>query len=189
MGRDKLSLVVGDAPLIERVANVLAARCDEVLVVGGGEAVPGCRSIPDRRPGEGPLAGIESSLLAARNRRVFVAAGDMPFLSEDLVGYLLGLLDRDGHPAHPAAVPRFETREHPLCAAYDVQQVLPRLSAALDRGERTVRAFLVGLPGVAYVGGEELSRFGDPGLLLMNVNTPEDLARARMQAQVLGGMP
>jgi hypothetical protein len=38
---------------------------------------------------------------------------------------------------------------------------------------------LENLPGVRYVGEEELRRFGDPNLLLTNVNSPEDLARAR----------
>jgi hypothetical protein len=42
-----------------------------------------------------------------------------------------------------------------------------------------VRDFLENLPGVLYVGEKELERFGDPNLLLTNVNSPKDLARAR----------
>ena len=80
MGRDKLPLKIGGVTLLDRVHGVLSSRCAEVMVVGeGGAALAGAHRIPDLRPGEGPLAGIEAGLLAASHRRVFVAAGDMPF--------------------------------------------------------------------------------------------------------------
>jgi molybdopterin-guanine dinucleotide biosynthesis protein A len=174
MGRNKLPLMVGRKPLLDRVCIALASRCDEILVVGG-YAPAGARHVPDLRPGrEGPLAGIEAGLLAARHRAVFVAAGDMPFLSGDLAGYLLGLLSGDV----PAVVPNFGGSLHPLCAAYG-REVRPAVSAALDRGRRSVRELLEDLPGVRYVRQEELQRFGNPVLLLTNVNSPEDLDRAR----------
>ena len=176
MGQDKLPLKVGDATLLGRVHEVLASRCAEILIVGGGGyAPPEARRIPDLRSGrQGPLAGIEASLLAARYRAIFVAAGDMPFLTGDLVEYLLGLLS--DHV--PAVVPYFGGRPHPLCAAYG-REVQSAVSAALDRGVRSVRELLEGLPGARYVGEEELRRCGDPNFLLTNVNSPEDLARAR----------
>ena len=173
MGRDKLRLMVGDKPLLARVCLALASQCDEILVVGGC-APAGARHVPDLRPGRlGPLAGIEAGLLAARHRAVFVAAGDMPFLTGALAGYLLGLLSGD----IPAVVPDFGGRLHPLCAAYE-REVRSTASAALDRGTRSVRELLGTLPGVRYVPEEELRQFGDPELLLANVNSPEDLDRA-----------
>lgn len=173
MGRDKLRLMVGGKPLLTRVCLALASRCDEILVVGGC-APAGARHVPDLRPGrQGPLAGIEAGLLAARHRAVFVAAGDMPFLTGALAGYLLGLLSGDV----PAVVPDFGGRLHPLCAAYE-REVRSTASAALDRGTRSVRELLETLPGVRYVREEELRQFGNPELLLANVNSPEDLDRA-----------
>ncbi|MDQ3841247.1 MAG: molybdenum cofactor guanylyltransferase [Actinomycetota bacterium] len=175
MGRDKLSLKIGNATLIERVHGALASYCAEIVIVGeAGDTPAGLRRIPDLRPGEGPLAGIEAGLLAAQHRPVFVAAGDMPFLRGDFVGYLLALLC----DYVAAVVPVVGTRPHPLCAAYG-QEVRPAVSAALDAGTRSVREMLEGLPGVRSVGEEELRCFGDPNLLLMNVNSPEDLAQAR----------
>ena len=175
MGRDKLLLKIGDDTLLDRVYGALASCCEEIVVVGaGGYALAGARRIPDLRPGEGPLAGIEAGLFAARYRSVFVAAGDMPFLTGDFVGYLLGLLsDRVS-----AVVPCFGDGPHPLCAAYG-REVRPAVSAALDGGIRSVRKLLEGLPGVRYVEEGELGRFGNPNLLFTNVNSPEDLARAR----------
>jgi molybdenum cofactor guanylyltransferase len=176
MGRDKLLLEVEGVPLLRRVHDALSARCEEVVVVGeGASRLEGLRGIPDGRPGaQGPLAGMEAGLAAVRNRFVFVAAGDMPFLPEGLVGYLLGRLERHGAGA---VVPHHRGMAHPLCAAYD-RRVLPLVSSSLDEGVRAVRQFLEGLDRVEYV-GEELRRFGDPDLFLMNVNSPQDLDRAR----------
>ena len=179
MDQNKLSLKIGERTLLDRVHLALAARCDEILVVGErGHAPAGARCIPDLRPGEGPLAGIEAGLLATRHRAVFVAAGDMPFLNGDLVGHLLGLL----YDRVPAVVPDLVDGLHPLCAAYG-REVRTSVSATLDQGERSVRELLRGLPGVRYVREDELRCFGDPNLLLMNVNSPEDLTRARAAFQ------
>jgi molybdenum cofactor guanylyltransferase len=176
MGRDKLLLEVGGVPLIRRVRDALSARCAEIVVVGedaGG--LEGVRRIPDQRCGGlGPLAGMEAGLAAARNRLVFVAAGDMPFLASGLVCYLLERLERRGASA---VVPRHRGGTHPLCAAYD-RKILPGVRSALDGGVRSVREFLEDLDPVEYV-EEELRRFGSPNLFLMNVNSPEDLERAR----------
>jgi molybdopterin-guanine dinucleotide biosynthesis protein A len=177
MGRDKLPMEVGGVPLLRRVRDVLSARCTDIVVVGaGGDSVRlgEIRRISDDRwGGLGPLAGMETGLAAAKNRLVFVAAGDMPFLSVDLVCYLLERLEG----GVCAVVPRHRGTTHPLCAAYD-RGILSRVRSALDGGVRSVGAFLESLDRAEYVEGE-LGRFGDPDLFLMNVNSPEDLRRAR----------
>jgi molybdopterin-guanine dinucleotide biosynthesis protein A len=180
MGREKLLLEIGGVPLIERVRNTVSASCEEVILVGGeATGLQGVRHVSDGRSGrQGPLAGIEAGLAASRNARVFVAAGDMPFLSPDLIRYLLGRLGREGNVA---VIPRHGGRRHPLCGAY-ARALLPRVGAALDGGARAVGAFLDGAVGVEYV-EEELRRYGMPDLLLMNVNTPGDLEAARREAE------
>ncbi len=179
MGREKLSIEVGGVPLIQHVQDALASCCNEVLVVGGGDfRLEGVRYVTGERSGrQGPLAGIEAGLAAARFDHVFVAAGDLPFLAQSLVGYLLERLARKDATA---VVPRYGGRTHPLCAAYD-RALCPLVSSALDGGVRAVHGFLEGTTGVEYV-EEELRRFGDPDLLLMNVNSPADLDLARRRA-------
>jgi molybdenum cofactor guanylyltransferase len=183
MGRDKLLLEVGGVPLLRRVYDALSGRCAEIILVGGGDArLEGVRQVPDERAGgQGPLAGMEAGLAAAGNRLVFVAASDLPFLPEELVGFSLERLEEHGARA---VVPRYEGTAHPLCAAYD-RRILPLVRSALDDGVRSVREFLRTLGAVEYV-ERELRRFGDPDLFLMNVNSPEDLARARASC---GGLP
>lgn len=178
MGRNKPSLTVGGVSLARRVSDALSGSCDELLAVGTATRlpqVPEARPVQDRRSGrQGPLSGIEAGMFAAHNTRLFVAAADLPFLSRDFVDYALTLLTEE---RASAVVPRFDGL-HPLCAAYDAT-ILPKVSAALDSGARSVSKFLQNLPGVRYVNEEELRRFGEPDAFLMNVNFPEDLERAR----------
>lgn len=185
MGCDKLLLEICGVPLLRRVYDALASPCTDLLAVGGKTVLPleGLRWITDERPGgQGPLAGLEAGLAAAKSRLVFVAAGDMPFIPQSLVGHLLGRLEAAGVCA---VVPRYRASTHPLCAAYD-RGTLPLVEAALDDGVRAVRTFLERLPRVEYLDDGALARFGDPGLFLMNVNSPEDLERARARC---GGSP
>ncbi len=179
MGCDKLALTLGGVPLIQHAYDVLAKTCDEVLIVTSEESprdydLP-ARFVSDLRPGRnGPLAAMEAGLSAARNDRVFVVAGDAPFLTEELAGFLLEQLSVDGVRV---AVPRHGGRLHPLCAAYE-RNVLVDLSFALNLGVSAVRDFLESMEGVRYI-EEELERFGDPEVFLMNVNSPEDLELAK----------
>lgn len=178
MGRDKLSLEVGGAPLLERVYRALDAFCREVVVVGeGGLMLPGARRVPDARSGrQGPLAGFEAGLEASEGHLVFLAAGDMPFVSEALALHLLGRVEA----GFEAAVPESVGRRHPLYAAYD-RAVLAEVRETLDGGERSMNALLSRLGRAEFV-REGLERFGDPEVMLMNVNSPVDLARARERA-------
>ncbi len=179
MGRDKLALTLGGASLIQHAYDVLTRTCDEVLAVTSEDSprdydIP-ARFVSDLRPGrKGPLAAMEAGLSAASNDRVLVVAGDAPFLTEELVGFLLEQLSADDVRA---AVPRYGGRLHPLCAAYE-RNVLVDLSFALNLGVSAVRDFLESIEGVRYI-EDELERFGDPEVFLMNVNSPEDLELAK----------
>lgn len=179
MGRDKLSLDIGGATLIQRTYDALAKTCDEVLISTSEKSPRGyglpARIVRDFRPGrKGPLAAMEAGLAAAENDHVFISAGDVPFIPEELIHFLLQAVAEDGVRA---AVPHHDGRLHPLCAAYR-KDVLVELSCALNLGVRAAREFLESIEGVLYV-EDDLERFGDPEVFLMNVNFPEDLEWAR----------
>lgn len=163
--------------------------------------------VPDRRPGLGPLAGIEAGVAAARGARCLLVAVDLPLASAPLFRVLLAELDRRGGSGGPGApdgrpwivLPVLDGRRQPLCSALDAEA--GRIATAcLDEGLRSVTAWTHRLT-VHEIDAERLERSlrglrrgqprraGVPGRRpflplpterqLFDLDTPEDLRRAR----------
>src|SRR5262249_7838292 len=128
--------------------------------------------VPDVFPDHGSLGGIYSGLKAAPGDAVFTVACDMPFLMPDVARLVIDraaladvVLPISG--GRPATL-------HASCA-----------KSCLGPMERSLRAGRLKIAGffdevrVLAISEEEVSRFRRPDLVFMNVNTPEELARAR----------
>jgi molybdopterin-guanine dinucleotide biosynthesis protein A len=95
-GRAKPQLVVGDRTIL---AAVLAAVADaeERVVVGPPQSVPdGVLVVREQPPGGGPVAALRAGLGHVTADVVAVLAGDLPFLTPELVGDLRSRLTGDG---------------------------------------------------------------------------------------------
>jgi len=178
-GQPKGLLRLGDGrTIIEReVAELRAAGVEDIVIVAN-EAPPyercGETVIRDLRPGMGPLGGIEAALAWSRGR-----CDSVVFLPCDLPGMtakeIAGLASAFAGTSELVAVAVTEASFwQPLCAVVH-NAALPRVSRALDEGRRAVREVWQEL-GAAEV------RFDDPAPFF-NVNSPEDLARWRAQAE------
>ncbi|MFP4311547.1 MAG: molybdenum cofactor guanylyltransferase [Nitriliruptoraceae bacterium] len=165
MGQDKAGIEVGGVPLLARTRSALAAALDPgapVVVVGSPTGPRPGPWIADRRPGLGPLAGLEAALVWAGERGlsgVLVAGVDHPWLEPAVLRLLVDRL-RDARPVAagwagqpidaatrvPAARARPEaavlgTAAGPLLliGAYRVT-TLPVIAGLLDDGERRLQA-------------------------------------------------
>lgn len=142
-----------------------------------------CRLVvlTDRRPGHGPLAGLESawSRRPAGTRRFWALAPDLPFVSPALGRRLLAefraweMASEEGARAVVAAA---TGHRQPLCAAYGAG-ALGLVPACLDREVRALHAFLERL----HVRTLELAP--GEGWRLFNVNTDKELREARARAR------
>lgn len=166
MGRDKARLAVAGESLAARAAATLAEHCERVVLVGrGASPVAGVASLADRRPGQGPLAGLERALEAARGNDVLLLACDLPSVDRQLLERVAAR--PPGFGAVPAARVAAGGRGlQPLCALYSASCAGP-VSAALDRGERAMHRLLESLQVTAVEAGGRL----------VNLNTPEDWER------------
>ncbi|OPZ74895.1 MAG: Molybdenum cofactor guanylyltransferase [Firmicutes bacterium ADurb.Bin456] len=178
MGSDKAFLEVGEAAMIKQVASELKKVCNEVLIAGGtkenGELL-GLNVIPDRIPGRGPLSGIHAALLGAANPKCLVTACDMPFVTAALALFMINQAD-----GYDVAVPTHGIHMQPLFAVYDRNCVTP-IEQALLNNRRKVAAFYP-LVRVNYVNEKYLRAIADIDLAFFNVNTPDDLEKARAMA-------
>lgn len=180
-GRPKGLERVHGSRVIDRVAAVLAAETDSLLLIANdldaASWLPGVRVESDVRPGIGSLGGIHAALVHARTP-VIVVAWDMPFVPPGLIAELRAR----GADADVVAPESGSSRRglEPLCAFYSQACVAP-IEHALDADDRRVVGFFEQVR-VARVPAEEVRRFGDPERLFMNVNTPGELALAEQYA-------
>jgi len=139
MGRDKALLGYADTVLAEHVAQQVEAAAGSAVLVGPPERYRklGREVIPDLRPGNGPLGGVETALDATRARWTLVVACDLPRVRTRLLSELLriaGAADTDCVvPLSPDGLPE------PLCAAWR-RTALPEVRAALEEGRGKLQA-------------------------------------------------
>ncbi|MDD4168672.1 MAG: molybdenum cofactor guanylyltransferase [Desulfotomaculaceae bacterium] len=175
MGANKALINIGKKGMIERVASELEKVCAEVLVSGGDEKNGkqlGLKVVPDMIPGRGPLSGIHASLHVAEYDICLVAACDMPFIRAELASLMLQEVK-----GYDAAVPRHGIYLQPLFAVY-CKSCLPALEGYLNSGGIAVAKSLP-LLRVNYVSEEKVGLLTDVETVFFNVNTPEDLTKAR----------
>lgn len=171
---------IGGRRIIDRVAYALAHAADDLLLVANDpDAASWLPDVPvaaDVRPGNGSLGGIHAALTHA-GRPVLVVAWDMPFVPASLLAALRAL----GRGADVAVPESASTRGvEPLCAYYDPACLGP-IERHLDAGDRRVVGFFDDVR-VARLPDAQVRRFGDPALMFVNVNSPDELVLAERHA-------
>lgn len=181
-GRPKALIELAGRSIIERVLAALAPAVDDVLVVTNTPELYAFLDLPmvgDVYPDHGPLGGIYSGLKAASGSAALTVACDMPFLHPDVLR-LVAARAGEGD----VVIPRVGSRLETMHAAYD-KACLPHIAERLVAGRLKIVDFLEGVR-VVEIAEDEIARFRDPRVVFMNVNTPDDLERARALAAELG---
>ena len=180
MNRSKAFLEVGGRRIIDRILGELAPVCGEILLVTNTPeeyAGLGLRVVRDLLPHRVPLAGLHAGLAHSGARHNLVVACDMPFVSGNLARLLL-----ERAAGWDVVVPvHHDGLLEPLYAVYATTCVGP-IERCLAEGRRRVVDFFP-LVRVKYIGQAVVERVADPAMVFFNVNTPEDLERARELAR------
>lgn len=181
-GIDKPLADLAGESLVARVAARLAPQVETLVLNANGDparfAFLGLPVVADRGgAGGGPLSGLATMLAHRRAEggadRLATSPADTPFLPLDLVDRLGRALE--GAPKGAVAVARSGGRLHPVAALWPVA-LAPDLDRFLASAEnRSFMAFLAGR--IVVTADFEIPADGpDP---FLNVNTPQDLERAR----------
>jgi molybdopterin-guanine dinucleotide biosynthesis protein A len=181
LGRSKALQVIEGKSLIQWVVDRLAILSTEIIIATAhGEAIP-CSSaariktVADIYPGRGPLVGIYSGLRASSGPRAIVVGCDTPFLSVSLLEYMTQICS-----TFDVVVPRIENKLEPLCAVYSKNCLVP-IQGLLEQDELRIRK-LFSMVNVKYVEEDEINRFDPKQLSFFNINSQDDLERARKLA-------
>ena len=174
-GTPKALCELGGRRLIERVVDVVREVADDVLVVTNTPDLYrflDLPMVPDVFVEGGSLGGIYSGLVAASGDVAFTVACDMPFLRAEVARLVLA---RAGEA--DVVIPRAGDQLQTLHAVYG-KACLPHMEARLRAGRLKIVGFFDDVR-VLEVSEAEVARHADPAIVFMNVNTPEELERAR----------
>ena len=169
-GSDKALAPFRGSTVGERLVGALrGAGVDPIVAIGGraGDQL-GLPTVPDRRPGDGPLGGLATALLYARTGRVLVVPCDLPLLSTEHIARLLADVEGPGGPvvATVGGQPKISLSVWPT----DEGRRILRL---VDGGERRFRA---ALDGTDWHGVEV------PEAAVTDADTPAELAKMENDA-------
>jgi len=181
-GRPKALIDLSGRPIIERVVAALSPAVDDMLIVTNTPelyAFLGLAMVEDVYPDHGSLGGIYSGLKAAAGGAALTVACDMPFLHPGVVQLVA---DRAGEG--DVVIPRVGSQLETMHAAY-AKACLPHIEERLIAGRLKIVEFFERVRIVEII-EEDVARFRDPHVAFMNVNTPEELERARALAAELG---
>jgi molybdopterin-guanine dinucleotide biosynthesis protein A len=128
--------------------------------------------VGDVFPDHGSLGGIYSGLRAIQGDAAFTVACDMPFLEPDVVRLVVGRAARAD-----VVIPRTGDQLETLHASYG-RACLPAMEACLRAGRLKIVGFFDAVR-VLEIPDADVRRLADPARVFMNVNTPDELARAR----------
>src|SRR5258707_13971677 len=178
-GADKAFLRLGGEPLIERAIARARPQTGELIINANGDlerfASLGCEMIPDRIGGfVGPLAGILSGfewMRANRPNARWLAsfACDCPFFPVDMVKALIA--EAESRNVQIAIAASGE-RHHPVFAVWSASLAVTSEGVLRGEGLRKMDDFVAGFPNV------RVSFPSEPVDPFLNINTPDDLARA-----------
>jgi molybdopterin-guanine dinucleotide biosynthesis protein A len=174
-GEPKALLELGGKRIVERVVDAVGAVLDDLLLVTNTPeryAFLGLPMVGDAFPEGGALGGIYSGLRAAGGDAAFTVACDMPFLHPAIVRMVV---ERAGEG--DVVIPRTGAQLETMHAVYG-KRCLPPMEARLRAGQLKIVGFFADVRVVELDAGAMVSHRA-PEVAFMNVNTPEELARAR----------
>ncbi len=177
MGQCKAQLPLGGRTFVEHVVEVASSVADEIVILGDLDlnipSLSGIARLSDPPGCVGPLAGLTSLLEHAGSRWSLLLPCDMPMLTVEVLERLIPA--RDDH-VDAVAFRRLdrECEFHACCAAYH-PRALAAVRAELSTGVGKIQNVLRAVRCMALVPTAEEEE------LLINVNTPEDLASLEMR--------
>ncbi len=174
MGTDKALLQFGGQTLLATALEIARSLVPQVQIVGPATKFAAfAPTVEDTFADAGPLGGIHAALQSSKYELNLILAVDLPFLSSDLLRYLVS---RARASSAVVTVPRTGGRWQPLCAVYRRQ--FAQCAETALRAHRYKIDALYGSVNVQTVEENDLiaARFSCD--MFRNLNTPQDVHSA-----------
>ena len=184
-GKNKALVRIGGKRILDRIYEVFTILFDKIILVTNDPVQYmdwDFDIVTDIFPIRSSLTGIHTGLFYTATPYAFFVACDIPFIKKELIEILL-----DGvEPSIDIVIPETSKGVEPLCSVYSkrcfkpIEEQLEKKSLKIQRVFQKVRVKKI---------PEDILRTIDPDLVsLYNINTPDDLARAKQAATYLTGV-
>ena len=184
-GRNKALEFFQGERLIDRQVRTVGSLFSEVLVITNEPDLYlhlDVTIVRDVIPRQGPLGGIYTGLLFAQGKSIFVTACDMPFVQAAVVNRMVQLATD-----YDVVVPEKIEGLEPLHAIYS-SRCLPHIEKMLAEGTLQVINFFPAVK-VCRLSSKEIGQLDPLGLSFFNINTADDMDRAKELLEKLGEDP
>jgi molybdopterin-guanine dinucleotide biosynthesis protein A len=181
-GKNKALVHVGGKRILDRIYEVFTILFDKVILVTNDPVQYmewDFDIVTDIFPIRSSLTGIHTGLFYITTPYAFFAACDIPFIKKELIEILLDSVE----PSIDIVIPETSKGLEPLCSVYSkrclkpVEEQLEKQSLKIERMFQKVRVKKI---------SEDILRTIDQDLLsFSNINTPDDLTRAKQAATKL----
>lgn len=178
MGVKKAFLNIGETTIIDSILAVYKMLFDEVIIVTNTpEDYEYCnvKMVKDIVPNCGPLGGIYTGILEAKNPYCFVSACDMPFINIDIIKYIIDIKGYD------IVVPIVHGRYEPLFALYS-RSCISVLKKQLEDRKLSIKDIFK-VCSVKEIQVEEFMGTDEAIIFFTNVNTPEEFKDALIKRE------
>ncbi len=178
-GEKKTFRKVGDKMILESIYKVFSSLFKEIIIVvndPGDFAGWDMTIVTDIIPTKCALAGLHAGLFYASHPYIYVTACDVPFVRQSVIEHIVDKIEK----SYDVIVPRTDDGLETLSAVYS-KECIPLIETCLEKDIYMIKKFF--RPGkVKEIPIKELKLL-DPDLqFIFNVNTPEDLEKARTMA-------
>lgn len=174
-GITKANMPLGGVSIISRIAGTLKDIFEEIIIVTNTpEEFSDFRKfkiVSDEYKKTGPLGGIHAAMNASSNPAIFVFAGDMPFISKELI---ISQIEYYRKLHCDVLIPKLDKYDEPLHAIYNLTTFIKLDYWLLTMSNYKIKDFLAKVD-VEYLHLEETQ---DYRKIFTNINTPSDLSAA-----------
>jgi molybdopterin-guanine dinucleotide biosynthesis protein A len=185
-GKNKALVHIGGKRILDRIYEVFSILFDKIILVTNDPVQYmewDFDIVTDIFPIRSSLTGIHAGLFYLTTPYAFFAACDIPFIKKELIEILLDSVE----PNIDIVIPETSKGLEPLCSVYSkrclkpIEEQLEKQSLRIERMFQKVRVKKI---------SEDILRTIDQDLLsFSNINTPDDLVRAKQAATYLTEVP
>ena len=178
-GKKKTFQKVGDSMILENIYGLFSRLFKEIIiVVNDPQDFAGLNMtiVTDIIPAKCALAGLHAGLVYASSPYIYATACDTPFVRQSVVEYIVDQME----PGLDVIIPKTDDGLEALSAVYS-KSCIPLIEDNLAKKIFMIKKFYR-KKKVKEIPVEQLKALDPQMQFIFNVNTPDDLKKARLMA-------